>query len=212
MPLGATKTLLVVRSNVRAITGTQMVQMSGLLEPMLTDFIHDSILLIRGLSRHSLKHFYYQEAAIVLAASVDISAMNIFDLLSMRLTLDADKSQIPIVPRNIYGNMLRLHTFSTGQWIATVSTTSGGTFSLLVGGAASPTGAATLAYERNPTKVITDANVLDMPDHLIPIVTDVTCLTVWRKKNQQPQADVLTRVRAFTDEQLRDARSRQESQ
>jgi hypothetical protein len=212
MPLGATSTLLAVRSKIRTLTGTQSVQFSGLLEPTLTDYIDDSVKLVRGLARHALRQFYYTEATVTLAASVDISSMNIFDLMTIRLTLASDNSQIPVLPRNVYGNMLRLHTFLTGQWIATVSTTSGGTFSLIVGGASSPTGSATLAYERNPAKVIVDASVLDIPDHLIPIVEDMTCLTVWRGKNQQPPADVLQRVRTFTDEQLRDARSRQESQ
>lgn len=212
MPLGATSTLLAVRSKIRAVTGTQSVQLSGLLEPTLTDYIDDSIKLVRGLARHALRQFYYTEASVTLAASIDLSALNIFDLMTMRLMLASDNSQIPILPRNVYGNMLQLHTFSTGQWIATVSTTSGGTFSLIVGGAASPAGAATLAFERNPAKVTADASVLDIPDHLIPIVQDMTCLTIWRGKNQQPQADVLQRVRTFTDEQLRDARSRQESQ
>lgn len=211
MPLGATSTLLIVRSNVRAITGTQSVQMSGLIEPALTDYINEAVRLVRGFARLSLRHFYYTEVSITLAASVDLSAYNIYDITTMRLVLAANSSQIPILIRNVYNNMLQLHTFATGQWIATMTTSGAGTWSLLVGGAATPAGSATLAYERNPAKATTDATVLDIPDQYIPIVTDMACLTVWRSQNKQPQADILQRVRLFTDEQLREARSRQET-
>jgi hypothetical protein len=211
MPLGATSTLLIVRSNVRAITGTESVQISQLLEPTLTDYINDAVKLVRGFARLSLRHFYYTEASISLGASVDLSSMNIYDITTARLVLASDNTQIPILNRNVYNNMLQLHTFATGQWIATLSTSSGGTWSLFVGGAATPAGTATLAYERNPARVIADASVLDIPDQYIPIVTDIACLTVWRSQNKQPQADVLQRVRLFTDEQLREVRSRQET-
>jgi hypothetical protein len=212
MPLGATSTLLVVRSNVRAITLTQSVQFSGLLEGTLTDLINDAVRLVRGLARNSLRNFYYTEFAATIAASIDLSSINIFDPTSMRLVLNSDNSQIPIVPRNVYNNMLQLHTFTTGQWIATLTTTAAGTFGLLVGGAATPAGAGTLAFERNPTKATADATVLDIPDQLVPIVQDIACLNVWRSQNKQPLADVLQRVRLFTDEQLRGTRLTKESQ
>lgn len=203
MPLGGTRTLLSVRTAVRMATKTESVQQSGLLEPTLTNYIHEAVCLVRALARHSLKEFYRQEAAVTLAASVDISAMNVFDIATMRLVAPDGKS-VDILPRNLYNQMIQLHTFPTGEWIATVTTKADNTFSLLVGGAAAPTGSATLAYERNPTKVTTDASVLDIPDHLAPIVTDFTALAVWRKLKQQPDAEVSQRISAFIKEQVAD--------
>jgi hypothetical protein len=212
MPLGASTTLLTVRTNVRMVTKTESVQESGLLEPTLTTLIHEAILLVRSLARHSLKDFYRTDKPITLGATVDLATLNIsiFDISSCKLTLDSDKSAIDIVNRNVYNQMLQLHSFATGQWIATITTVDSGTWSLLVGGAASPSGAATLAYERNPAKVTTDANVLDIPDHLIPITVDFASLAVWRKLKQQPPQDVSQRVRGFIEEQLRDEKLKTE--
>jgi hypothetical protein len=125
----------------------------------------------------------------------------------MRLSLDSDKSQVPILKRNVFNNMLAVHSFATGQWIASVATQgTSSTFSLMVGGAASPAGSATLAYERNPANITIDTDTMDIPDHLIPMVVDMSCLSVWRSLNQQPVAEVLQRVRTFTEEHLRSVR------
>jgi hypothetical protein len=64
-------------------------------------------------------------------------------------------------------------------------------------GAASPLTTVEMYYPRNPIKVTTEIDSLDIPDGLIPIAEDMTALTIMKKIDSKLSGGLEERVTTF---------------
>lgn len=199
-------TLDLMMANVRSQTGAMSEQESVVFEAQITDVCHNAILLIRSIFNKFLDTLYNTiETVTETNEVINIQDKDIFNIHEMHL-YDATHGPVPIMQRtlfnslrHIYGSTNRLATALFG----TIGNKTVGTDEVLVieiyrGSSKVTPGTLTLTYPRNPKKVeIGDADrYLDLPEHLVPIATDIATLAIHGKLQRTPPVEVSERIQA----------------
>jgi hypothetical protein len=118
----------------------------------------------------------------------------------------ATLKEIPIVSIEQFNAIKTLYStsdISTTTGIATIMAKSNGlNLALYANSATSFPLSVSMYYPRNPVKVTTDADTLDLPDYLIPITQDVAVMSVFRRLGKAAPTDVNARVTGFINSQV----------
>ena len=183
--LSVTFTLAMVKEQVRKITDTYSIQESLLLDAELAEFIHQAVEEVRVMRAADLIDFYNERKTDVTFTgstpdfTASITALSIVDIGSITL-YHATLGNIPLVSNERF-NWLRANytatEVSTTKGVGTVYLTTATPAVLTIGlfsnAAAAPT-SVQIVYSRNPRKVTTDADTIDVPDQFVNDVIDAT--------------------------------------
>jgi len=213
----STYTLASFKANVKNLSNALSTQETGIIDNQINDIIHNSVLFMRSLLGRSLDGFYNTTATLGTLSmtagygSVTIASYSIADINRMSL-YDPTLKEIPIVSNTQFNSFRTIYTGGSGGTIgatgavATIFNSAGTPnvlkLGLFTGSASSSITTVELTYPRNPVKVTTDADSLDLPDHLVPITQDVAVVSIFRKLSKNPPADVESRVTSFVASQL----------
>lgn len=211
--LSVTWTLSAVKANIRDKTRTLSTQEFLVLEPQLNDIVHFAIQTTRAIVGKFLDPFYTEKKTDFAFTGTmpnytgSIAAQLVSDVLAIRL-YQATLKEIPIVS-NVQFNALRTVYSATDigatRGFATVyltaATPSVLTIALFSNIAAAPT-AVELSYPRNPIKVITDADTIDIPDQYVPTVINAAARDVFLKLGKQPPSELEATFAAQLNAQL----------
>lgn len=205
--IGTVTTLASIKANAVLQAGAISQQESEILDFQLNDIIHRAIVFVRSMFGRLLDSFYQTSATVTeVAGKIDISTLDLADVNRFAL-YDSVSKKIPIVSNEIFyeiqtlyspsdlaqaifgrvanimdtDNKLEIETFRGSQKSASVSGYSG---------------VVTLTYPRNPKKVTTDTEYVDLPEHLVPLATDVATVAISRKLLRKPPEDVEARLTA----------------
>jgi hypothetical protein len=205
-------TLAAFKAFVRAQTGAMSQQESGLLELQLNDIVHNAIVFVRSILGRAIDGFYNTEqvlGSITFSSgwgSITIATYSIADINKIRI-FDPTLKEIPVLSYTKFNALRSVYSssdISSTHAIATVAASSGTPNVLKIEffSASGTITTATLYYPRNPVKVTTDTDTLDLPDHLIPIAQDVATVSVFKKLKKEPPADANQNVMSFVQGQI----------
>lgn len=213
----ATYTLKQIKANILNKTGKLSTQDMKLIKPQFDAFIHDAVMLARTLMGAVLDDFYNTKVAVSPATitsgfgTVSIAVKSIADPSRIRL-YDPTLGEIPIMPIgefNAHRSQYTTSDMGTLCAIATILSTSAiaDTPPYILNlafytGAATPLATVEMYYPRNPIKVVTEADTVDIPDHLCSIVEDMAAVTIMRKLERKPAQELDSRVAIFVKTQL----------
>lgn len=202
--LAVTTTLATVKANIRSKTGSISTQDSLLIEPQLNDIVHFAIQFVRTLGGKFVDAYYMQKKLDLTFAgttpdfTASITALNIADANAVRL-YHATLKEIPVVTNQMFNALRTVYAatdIGTTRGFATVSLTSATpavlTVYLFSNIASFPTNVE-ISFPRNPVKVTTETDTVDIPEQFIPFVVDTAAKDVFLKLKQQPPADLEAR-------------------
>jgi hypothetical protein len=209
----STYTLALFKAGVRAQSDSLSQQESQLIDLELVDIIHNSAMMVRTLLGRVLDPFYMSEQTLGTItftagfATITIATYSIADINGLTL-YDPTLKEVPILPYMQFNALRSLYTatqIGTTDAIATVEVEAGTPNVLSLAfwsGVSSPITTMTIQYPRNPVKVSTDADTIDLPDYLIPIAQDMATMSVFRQVSRVPPVDVESRVTSFVSSQI----------
>lgn len=205
------------KANVRRASSTLSQQESGLIELQLNDIIHGSVMLVRALMGKLIDKFYITRQSLSMtiasgAGNVDISSYSIADMTKISL-FDSSATtlmkEIPVLSNADFNALRTLYSTTdmlAGTAIATIKSTGTGPFvnKLYIHTKSDTADTETLHmfYPRNPIKVVTDIDSIDLPDFLIPIAQDIATVNIFRKTSKTPPAEIESRVTGFINSQV----------
>ena len=206
-------TLASVKANVRQQSGTLSVQDSQIIDPQMNDIIHNSVLLVRSIMGRSIDEFYLMNSplhAITMTngfGSSSISSISIANLRGITIR-DSSLGVIPVLSHRDFNHISSLYTpteMGTKGAIATVETleSSPVVLSIEFYSGANTISNPRLYYSRNPYKITTDTDTIDIPDYLVPIVQDSATVSVFRLLVKTPPVEIENRVKEFIGSQLK---------
>ena len=190
--LGATVTWQTIMTNIRRKSGTDSEQKSGLIDAQLRGFIYTAMLEVKREAGKLLDRFYTKKEPVTLGAissgistgslAATATTFNIesldFDRTTLTTTITSVFTDIPMFNSGEYAVYRKRFT------AAQIGTTCGvGTIYLAAGtpdtltieiytGASGTPSTPFLYYPKNPEVWAADADTVDMPDHLCPLVED----------------------------------------
>lgn len=190
--LAATTTWQTIMTNIRRKSGTDSEQKSGLLDAQLRGFIYTAMLEVKREAGKLLDRFYTKKEAVTLSAIA--SGISTGSLAATSTTfniesLDWDRVTLTTTITSVFTN---IPMFDIGEYMTyrkrftstQIGTTSGvGTIYLsaatpdvltleIYTGASGTPATPFLYYPKNPEVWAADADTVDMPDHLCPVVED----------------------------------------
>jgi hypothetical protein len=210
-------TLKFVKANIKSKLGNLSNQKLDIFEKQINNLLHGEILKLRALMGKSLDAFYMTKTTlgtITLTSgfgSTSITAQSIADV--NRITLyDPTLKQIPIYDTETFNSIRSTKTtteMGTTEAIATVLSISAvantAPYVLSMGfytGASSSLTTVEMYYPRNPIQVTTDIDTLDVPDNYIPIVENMTAITMFTRLKKTPPTELTNELAAFMNTQL----------
>lgn len=208
--LAGVTTLLRMKAMVRGQLGAISDQESGVLDLEVADFIHQAILSVRTILGGLIDHFYETQetlGSITITAgegSVTVATSQIANVDKVKF-VDPTVKSIILKKVDEYNSIKRLYTAAeigaTNGVAALIATTSGTPPSLvptlkvfIYTGATGPLVTVLMIYPRYPTKVIVDADTLDIPEVYTPLVRDISTLYMAKRLSRQPAQDVVNAV------------------
>lgn len=209
-------TLSQMMANVRMASGVLSQQDSGIIDLQLIDLIHNSVLMIRAMMGRLVDGFYVTRQALTMTISsgtgtADISTYSIADINGISLFDSSSTTlmkEIPIVSSAEFNAHRTLYAQATMPATAAVATikSSGSPFAnkiyLYGNSSLADTETLHMFYPRNPVKVTTLADTIDLPDLLVPIAQDMTTMTVLRMLKKEIPAELDNRTTTFVNSQI----------
>jgi hypothetical protein len=144
--------------------------------------------------------------------NVDISSYSIADMTRISL-FDSSATtlmkEIPILSIAQYNAIKTLYSTTTmlaATAVATIKSSGASPFVnklyLYTKSTTADTETLHMFYPRNPVKVTTDIDSVDLPDHLIPIAQDIATVNVFRRLSRNAPIEIESRVTGFINSQI----------
>jgi len=207
-------TLASIDANVRSQSGTLSAQESEVFSKQIVDIIHNATLFIRSLLGKHVERDYSTtvapaEGGLVQLADghyesyIDLSPYDIFDLNRINLR-DKTRGRISLVSEALYTSQITIHDvlglrrdlFGNVTNLAMGENSKLG-IQIYRGKSTGTPGALEMKFPRNPVKAVGPTDKIDILNHHIPLVTDISTVVVFRKiKNVPPAAEIEQRVAA----------------
>lgn len=206
-------TLASFKAVVRTQSNSLSQQESGIIDLQLNDIIHNAVLLVRTMLGRAIDSFYMTQVTLGTISltsglgAVTIATYSIADPTRVSI-FDPTLKEIPVLSATQFNALRALYTTTqvgATAGFATIEAAAGTPNVLKVEiytGASGTITTALLYYPRNPEKVTTDANTIDLPDHLIPIAQDMATVSIYRRLSKQAPLDVENRVTSFINSQV----------
>lgn len=188
-PISVDKDLSEFITEIRTLSDTVSEQLSGVIDPQLIDLIGNIVQRLRTRAGSLVDGFYeieYDGTWATDAAGLEITALttkNIADINRVRVE-DTLLKSIPIVNEERFTGWMKHYPtarLATMQFAKITAMESGGIFIRAHIGSSLTAGVPRVTYIRNPVKATLAADMIDLPDSIMPIAVDMALIDLFRK-------------------------------